>query len=176
MHGSHLAMKRSHSECLGIESRIYSPSPIKKASRISTNVARELFAIPPRIEEFEFDFEEPAPVPGIFKAKSCIFRIGQGQDSSMYSIFLDFLINFYHSEWSSDSSGTGTSGDLESPTRSSITKNPLFQDSILEDITVEIPCRTSNPIINDKNFHKPEQKGCGFQFLSLQSRALKTSN
>jgi len=161
MHGSHLAMKRSNSECLGIGSRIYSPSPIKKASRISTNVARELFAIPPRIEEFEFDFEEPAPIPGIFKAKSCIFRIGQGQDSSI--------------EWSSDSSGTGTSGELESPTRS-VTKNPLFQDSILEDITVEIPCRTSNPIINDKNFAKPEQKGCGFQFLNLQSRALKTSN
>jgi len=161
MHGSHLAMKRSHSECLGISSRIYSPSPIKKASRISTNVARELFAIPPRIEEFEFDFEEPAPISGIFKAKSCIFRIGQGQDSS--------------NEWSSDSSGTGTSGELESPTRS-ITKNPLFQDSILEDITVEIPCRTSNPIINDKNFAKHEQKGCGFQFLNLQSRALKTSN
>jgi len=175
MHGSHLAMKRSHSECLGISSRIYSPSPIKKASRISTNVARELFAIPPRIEEFEFDFEEPAPISGIFKAKSCIFRIGQGQDSSKYNNFLLFFINFSHSEWSSDSSGTGTSGELESPTRS-ITKNPLFQDSILEDITVEIPCRTSNPIINDKNFAKHEQKGCGFQFLNLQSRALKTSN
>jgi len=156
MHSTQLAMKRSHSECLGIGARIYSPSPVKKASRISTNVARELFAIPPRIEEFEFDFEEAAaPVPGIFKAKSCIFRIGQ--DSSI--------------EWSSDSSGTGTSGELESPTRSG-SKNP-FQDSILEeDITVEIPCRTSNPIINDKNFARHEQKGCGFQFLN----ALKTSN
>jgi len=123
-------------------------------------VARELFAIPPRIEEFEFDFEEAAPIPGIFKAKSCIFRIGQ--DSSI--------------EWSSDSSGTGTSGDLESPTRST-SKNPLFQDDILEDITVEIPCRTSNPITNDKNFARHhEQKGCGFQFLNHQSSVLKTSN
>jgi len=174
MHSSHLAMKRSHSECLGIGARIYSPSPIKKASRISTNVARELFAIPPRIEEFEFDFEEAAPIPGIFKAKSCIFRIGQ--DSSMYKIFLIYLSNINFSEWSSDSSGTGTSGDLESPTRST-SKNPLFQDDILEDITVEIPCRTSNPITNDKNFARHhEQKGCGFQFLNHQSSVLKTSN
>jgi len=84
MQGSQLAIKRSHSECLShsLGSRIYSPSPVKKASRIGVNVARELFDIPPKIEEFEYDFEEDAPIrPGIFKAKSCIFRTGA--DSSL---------------------------------------------------------------------------------------------
>jgi len=83
MQGSQLAIKRSHSECLGhsLGSRIYSPSPVKKASRIGVNVARELFDIPPKIEESEFDFEDAPFIPGIIKAKSCIFRTGP--DSSL---------------------------------------------------------------------------------------------
>lgn len=75
MHGSHLAIKRSHSECLSLSSgsRIYSPSPIKKTPRVGFNVARELLDMPPRIDEFDFECDE-VPIPGIMKAKSCIFR------------------------------------------------------------------------------------------------------
>ena len=86
MFGSHLAMKRSQSECLSmVSSKIYSPSPIKKASRICGNLAKELGDVPPRIEEFEFDFED-APIQGIVKAKSCIFR--SVADSSKYKTYI----------------------------------------------------------------------------------------
>jgi hypothetical protein len=159
MHGPHLAIKRSNSECLTISSRIYSPSPIKRASRIGANIARELFDIPPRIDEFEFEVDEE-PLPTFIKAKSCIFRTMQ--DSS--------------NEWSSESgfSGNCTSGELESPTRIG-TKNPSSQDTIFEDVTVEIPCRTSNPIVFDSNFKRYDQV-CRFSHYNLQSSGINASD
>jgi hypothetical protein len=163
MHGSHLGIKRSQSECLILSSRIYSPSPInnKKASRISRNVARELFDnIPPKIEEFEFDMDE-ASVPGFTKAKSCIFR--SAADSS--------------NEWSSESglSGNGVPGECESPARAG-SKNPLCQDSIFEDVSEEMPCRTSNPIVYDTEFRRYDKKNCGFPFYSIHANGPDASN
>lgn len=162
MHGPQLAMKRSQSECLVLNPRICSPAPVynKKASRIGVNVARELFDVPATIQEFEFEVEESS-MPNLFKAKSCIFRTGT--DS--------------FNEWSSESgfSGTVIPGESESPTRAS-SKNPLSQDSLFEEISMELPCRTSNPIVHDTKFRRNNQKPCGFPFYSLQVNGINTSN
>jgi hypothetical protein len=158
MHGSHLLLKRSQSECLiAFGSRIYSPSPIKPASRIGATVAREIFeGMPPKIEEFEFDMDE-IPLPSFSKAKSCAIRI----------------VSDSYNEWGSEStfSGHGFSGECDSPSRSSM-KNPLSQDSISEELSMEIPSRTSNPIVYDANFRQYEKKSCGFPFKGLQSSKL----
>jgi len=161
MHASHLTVKRSQSECLILTPRIYSPSPVyKKASRIGANVARELFDIPPTIQEFDFEAEEPALL-NLFKAKSCIFRAGA--DS--------------FSEWGVEAgfSGSGVTGELESPRRES-TKEASSQESLFEEITVEIPSRTSNPIVFDSKFRRNNQTSCGFPFYALHSNDINTSN
>ncbi len=41
-----LVMKRSQSECISFPSPVFSPSPMKRASRIGFNVAKELFDFP----------------------------------------------------------------------------------------------------------------------------------
>ena len=81
MHGPRIGIQRSQSECLILGPKIISPSPVnRKASRISTVVAQELYAsVPPRIEEFEVEADD-AFIPRFFKAKSCIFQ--SGSDSS----------------------------------------------------------------------------------------------
>ena len=57
----------------------------------------------------------------------------------------------------SDSSYTVSSnGDCESPNAQSV-KNPYHQDHIFEDISSDIPTRTSNPIINDAKFKQFDQ-------------------
>jgi len=69
------------------------------------------------------------------------------------------------SEWSSESglSGNGVPGECESPTRAA-TRNPLSQECILDDVSLEIPSRTSNPIVYDTNFRRYDQKSFGFPF------------
>lgn len=162
MHGSHLAIKRSQSECLILGPKIVSPSPInKRGSRLGNTLARELYDnIPPRIEEFESEAEESF-APRFFKAKSCIFQ--SGTDSS--------------NEWSSESgfSGFGAPGELESPPRD-FNRNPFCQDGPVEGVTVDLPSRTSNPIVYDSKFRRNDQKGCGFPLYSLQTTGLRTSN
>jgi hypothetical protein len=156
-------MKRSQSECLTLNSRIYSPSPInKKVSRICVNVARELFDIPPQIDEFDFDMD-CTPLPNFGKSKSYAFRTDTDYSST---------------EWSSESglSGNGVPGDCESPTRGA-TKNPMSQDTIFEEISAEIPSRTSNPIVFDTKFKRYDQKKAfGFQLYSINSKGLNATN
>ncbi len=69
------------------------------------------------------------------------------------------------SEWGLEVglSASGVSGELESPSRES-NKNPSSQESLFEDVSSEIPSRTSNPMASDPRFNRHDQKACGFPF------------
>jgi len=156
MQPSRLAIKRSQSECLPLHGKIISPSPIKQSSRISSRLASEIFDLP--FEDMAFDTQKGqfSPVKPL-RVRFCSARIEFG---STY-------------EWSSDSSCTVSShGDCESP-NSQVAKNPYHQEHIFEDISADIPLRTSNPIINDATFKRFDQEP--FESLSQEKLFSKLS-
>jgi len=135
-----LSVKRSQSDRL-FQSKIISPSPIRKPSRISLNVAREVFDLPSSIDDL--DSSSPSQDTSNFiRAK-------------FYSLCADN--DFSNNEWGSDSSYSNSfHGDNDSPAKLNI-KNQLLSDEF-EEISAEIVPRASNPIVHDKNFIKCDQE------------------
>jgi hypothetical protein len=138
-----LSVKRSQSDRL-FQSKIISPNPIKKSSRISLNVAREVFDLPSSMDDL--DNSLPLDTPNFIRAK-------------VQSLYTDM-----DSSWGSDSIYSNSfHGDNESPTKINI-KNPLLNDEF-EEISMEMVPRTSNPIVHDKNFIRCDQEA-----LNLNSK------
>lgn len=139
-----IKLPQSQSQPVTPISRVLSPNPLKKASvsRISSNVARELFST---AEENEGDlFGRNSESPSSF-LRSKILNIKVESEASSGN------------EWSSDSSGSNFLDiEFDSPGKKA-GKNPFSQDQIFEDIATDIPFRASNPIINDVHFGKSQR-------------------
>lgn len=144
-----LSIKRSQSDNLFSQPKIISPAPTRRPSKISFNVAREVFGLPHSMEELD--------------------------SNSMSGSLSTFALNRFHSlrmdndsmgsEWESDSSySTSIQGDYESPTKPG-TKNPLLGDG-WEELSSEIVPRASNPLVHDKNFMRCDQEGYMLDFGS----------
>jgi len=141
MQPSRLVIKRSQSENLPFEGKIFSPSPIKQASNISSRLASEIFDLSSSAPNVEVLNDHISPMKPL-RVRFCSARIEYG---TTY-------------EWNSDSSCTTSSqGDCDSPNMMAA-KNPYHQEHIFEDISADIPLRASNPIINDANFKQYNQK------------------
>jgi len=131
-----LNVKRSQSENLTLRSVIISPSPIRKPSRISFNVAREVFDLPSSLDELD--------------------------NNAINGNFPGFVLSKFHSvrtegdsgsEWGTDSSNSNSmQGDFESPAKINV-KNQLLIDGS-DDSFSEIVPRAHNPIIHDINFKR----------------------
>jgi len=156
MQTSRLVIKRSQSECLPLFGKIVSPSPIKQASHISSRLASEIFDLPSITSNLEAQNGHFSPVKPL-RVRFCSAKI-------------EYVSPL---EWSSDSSGTISShGDCESP-NAHVAKNPYHQEHIFEDISADIPLRTSNPIINDANFKRFGQQA--FESVSQEKLFSKLS-
>ena len=149
MYATELTMKRSQSECLSFPSPIFSPLPIKKASRISSNIAKELFDLPQQLDEIPFIPIKPRAntTPNFVTVRSTVLK--PDSDTSKYLFRLRFSLILI-SEGSSESNGNSFMRECESP--SSFSKNPFCHDHIFENVSFELPARSSNPIIRDACF------------------------
>lgn len=138
-------MKRSQSECLSFPSPIFSPLPIKKASRISSNLAKELFDLPQQLDEIPLK-PRANTTPNFITVRSTILK--PDSDTSKYHFHLTFYLIVF-SEGSSESNNSFMR-ECESP--SSFSKNPFCHEHIFEEVSFELPARSSNPIIRDACF------------------------
>jgi len=138
---------------------ILSPSPLKKAaaSRINSNVARELFSTVN--EEIEVDpFGRNSESPSNFM-RAKFFSLRADSDSSS-------------NEWSSDSSCSNCLDlEFESPSKKSLTKNPFCGEQIFDEITNELPSRSSNPITNNAEFQMERAMLMGSTRSNLSAKA-----
>ena len=142
-----LVMKRSQSECLSFPSKVFSPSPSKRNSKISSCIAQEIFDFSSQAQNTLLK-PRANTTTNIITVKSCEF----GSDSSTRYLILSKYFLIIHSEWNSDSNSGSFMRDCESPMGSS--KNPFYQDHIFEEVSFELPSRTSNPLVRDADFKR----------------------
>jgi len=131
-----LVMKRSQSECLSFPSPIFCPSPMKRSSKISFNLAREVFDFP--------------------QTEEVVIKPRANTTTNIMTVQSSFVSDASSNEWGSDSQGSFISR-CESP--ASFSKNPFFQEHIFEEeVSFELPSRTSNPLVRDVHFKRNNQK------------------
>jgi len=131
-----ISVRRTQSEFLP-QMKIVSPSPMKQSSLISSRVASEIMDISLPTSMSESSLSKLSPMKPL-RVRFCSARIECETGV----------------EWSSESSCTNSSqGDCDSPNMM-MAKNPYHQENIFEDISADLPCRSSNPITNDSNFVK----------------------
>jgi len=127
-------VKRSVSESLPITHKIISPSPIKTTHRVSIDVLRELS---------DCSYDELIIQKRYHSASAVIPGRGNGKSDN---------------ESSNDSISDSLSPSLEIESPNRVTRNPFYSDHLLpEDISIEIPFRTSNPVVHDANFNQSER-------------------
>jgi len=133
-----LNVKRSQSDNLAFQSKIVSPSPIRKTSKISLNLAKELFDLPSSMEETDSTnfFGNPS---NLYKSKFFSLRT---ETESPNSLSLE------------SSCSSSVQDECESP--KPLTRSYLVIDE-LEEAVEEIVPRASNPIVNDVNFMRCNQ-------------------
>jgi hypothetical protein len=130
-----LVMKRSQSECISFPSPVFSPSPMKRGSKIGFNVARELFDFP--------------------QSEEMLIKPRANTTTNIMTSSVRSFSDTSSNEWGSDSQGSFIS-NCESP---SLSKNPFFQEHIFEEeVSFELPSRTSNPLVRDVHFKRNNQK------------------
>jgi hypothetical protein len=135
MEQTYLNVKRSQSDNFSLHSSIISPSPIRKPSRISFNVAREIFDLPSSMDELDNNTMN-ASWPGVILTKYHSTRT-DGDSGS---------------EWGTDSSNSNSiQGDFESPAKINV-KSQLLVDGSDDSFSEIVPERVHNPIIHDINF------------------------
>jgi len=143
-----LNVKRSQSENLSFQSKIVSPSPIRKSSKISLNVAKELFDLPSSLEEVDSN-NMYGNASSLYKAKLFSLR---NDTESPNSISFD------------SRSSSSIQEDCDSPSKP-LTRSYLVVDETEEQITEIVP-RASNPIVNDVKFMRCDQEPLKLNFAS----------
>jgi len=121
--------------------KIVSPSPIKQGSLISSRLASEIFDISLVTSNSESSLSNLTKLSPVrpLRVRFCSARMEYESGTS---------------ESSSESSCTTSSqGDCDSPNMM-VSRNPYHQENIFEDISADLPCRSSNPLINDSTFVK----------------------
>ena len=167
-HNPELIMKRSHSECLSFPSPILSPSPIKRNSKISSSIAQEIFDFSSQADNIRLK-PRANTTTNIITVKSCKFD----SDSSRYLFQITFFLKL-SSEWNSESNTSSFLRDCESPMGSS--KNPFYQEHIFEEVSFELPSRTSNPLVRDADFKRNNQNLVGILSHTMVPCGPHTSN
>ncbi len=150
-----LIVKRSYSECLS--SPILSPSPIKRNSKLSSSLAREVF-------DFSSETTNVLLKP---RANTTNNIVTVSTSPSKFDCDSSSL-------WTSDSNGSSFMKDCESPVAS--IKNPFYQEYIFEEVTHELPSRTSNPIVRDACFTRNNKISIGTLSRMLATSEPHTSN
>jgi len=135
-------------ENLPLSSKIVSPAPIRKTSKISFNIARELFDLPSSVEESDSNNINFMASP-FFQAK--FYNLRNDVESP--------------NEWSMESSSSDSiQGDFESPVKPATRSYLVIDDN--EDNSMEIVPRATNPIVHDIHFMRCNQEPLKLNFAS----------